>query len=314
MATDPNAGQPTDPGNETETAAPDVTAADLLAATEGNNIDTEGDLSAVADPNAQSGGSSDTSPEQTTPSAGGDSVVVPSAVGDTSPPTNPGNTGAGSPVTADESNEASPTGSANVAGTAASQLDLAPPMTDESGSNIPAPNLQQPVMTDALPDSAQASADALDPALVNPDEAAKARVEGRTSDAATRAEGTQIDEVPPDLNDGVKPSDGGPDRYPFPQGGDVDVATVPEYDEGQEYWPALTVEDVIILGEHDLIPERLVGRRAFIVDAPRYLVPVGEEDRVWVTVRTRDEVNATLTIPLSAGELIRGGRDTTVRG
>lgn len=274
---------------------PPFVAEDLMNATEGNKVDTEGDLAA----------NSDTPPEQTTPAAGGENVVVPSAIGDSS---------ASTAVTADEADAASPTGGANIAGTPQSQLDLAPPMTDESGSNIPAANQQQPVQADALPTEAQANADALDPALVNPEKAAVARVEGRTSDAASRAEGTHIDDVPPDLNEGAKPSDGGPERYPFPQGGDVEVATIPEYTDGQEYWPALSVEDAIILVEHDLVPERLVGRRAFIVDAPRYLIPVGEEDRVWITVKTRDEVNATLTIPLSAGTLERGGRSPVVRG
>lgn len=218
-------------------------------------------------------------------------------------------------ATADEADAASPSGGANTAGTPASQLDLAPPMKDESGSNIPAPNLTQPAQDDALPSGAPSSPQALDPALMDPDKAAVERVEGRTSDARTRAEGTHIDEVPSDINVGVKPSDGGPERYPFPQGGDVEVATIEAGNGEGEYLPALTVEDQVVLGEHELVPDRLVGRLAFVTDAPRYLIPVGREDSVWITVRTRDEVNATLSIPLSAAsEIVRGGRPTTVRG
>ena len=255
----------------------------------------------------------ETPPEHTTPAPGGPDLEVPAAAGSTEPPTDAGNAGGG--VAASEADEASPTGGANTAGTPSSQLDLAPPMADESGSNIPAPNLRQPVLDGALPEGAPTSAGGLDPALVDPEAAAIARVEGRTSDASTRAEGTHIDEVPSDINAGNKPSDAGPEAYPFPQGGDVEVATVPKGDGSGEYWPALEVEDYVVLGEHELIPERLVGRRASVVSAPRYLVPVGSEDQVWITVRTRDEVNATLTIPLSAAASIeKGGRSTTVRG
>jgi hypothetical protein len=217
-------------------------------------------------------------------------------------------------VSASSADEASPTGGANIAGTPQSQLTQAPPMTDESGSNIAAPNLVQPVHPDALPQGSPPSPESLDPALTDPSGAAVSRVEGRTSDATTRAEGTHIDEVPPDLNAGVKPSDAGPEAYPFPQGGDVEVLTVPSGSGEGEYWPSLSTEDAVILGEHELIPERLRGRRAFIVDAPRYLIPVGQEDKVWIVVKTRDEVNATLNVPLSAVTVDRGGKTLTVRG
>lgn len=293
--------------DETEVPAPEVDAASVTGETDDSGT-------APADtPTSDSSETQDVPPEHQTPVAGGSDLAVPSAAGSTEPPTDAGNAGGG--VAASAADEASPTGGANTAGTPASQLDLAPPMADESGSNIPAPNLRQPVLEGALPAGTPASVESLDPALVNPDEVAKARVEGRTSDAATRAEGTHIDEVPSDLNAGVKPSDAGPEAYPFPQGGDVEVATVPKGDGAGEYWPSLEVEDYIVLGEHELVPERLVGRRASVVSAPRYLIPVGSEDQVWITVRTRDEVNATLTIPLSAAASIeKGGRSTTVRG
>jgi hypothetical protein len=105
------------------------------------------------------------------------------------------------------------------------------------------------------------------------------------------------------------------DAYPFPQGGDVEVATVDAGNGEGEYLPNLEVEDYVILGEHELVPERLVGRRAAVIDAPRYLVPLDKKDEVWIRVRTRDEVNATLSIPLAAVERIeKGGRSPLVRG
>lgn len=218
---------------------------------------------------------------------------------------------------ADPNSEVSPTGNVNVAGTPQSQLSQAPPMTDPSGSNIPAPNLRQPLAEGADPAAGAASttSEGLDPALVDPEKAAVDRVEGRTSDASLRAaDGPHIDDVPPDITDGPKPSDGGVERYPFPQGGDVDIATVPTDTQDGEYFPNLEIEDSVVLLEHDLVPERLVGRRALVIDAPRYLVPMDQKDDVWITVRTRDEVNATLSIPLAAVEVRKGSVDVTVRG
>ena len=265
--------------DDSKAGDPPVVVDDLMKATEGNKIETEDGIKV-----AQKDTSVDTADKSSS----------------------------GSGVTADKADAASPTGGANIAGTPQSQLDLAPPMVDESGSNIPFPNMTQPVAE--MPNAPSVTADSQDPALVDPSKAAIARVEGRTSDAASRAEGTHIDEVPADINAGNKPSDGGPEAYPFPQGGDVEIATIPEGSGEGEYWPALTVEDAVILGEHELVPERLLGRRAFVIDAPRYLVPVGQEADVWITVKTRDEVNATLTIPLSAVTLERGGRSPVVRG
>lgn len=214
-----------------------------------------------------------------------------------------------------EADDVAPTSRANTAGIDQSQLDLAPAMTDESGSNLPAPNLRQPLAEGARPSQITGSPDALDPALRDPDKAAAERAEGRTSDAKTRAEGTQIDEVPADINVGVKPSDGGPEAYPFPQGGDVEVATVPQGSSEGEYLAPLEVEDAVILDEHELVPDRLVGRRAFVVDAPRHLIAEEDRESTWITVRTRDEVNATLSIPLSAvKEVQRGGKSPLVRG
>ena len=103
--------------------------------------------------------------------------------------------------------------------------------------------------------------------------------------------------------------------YPFPQGGDVDVASVDPGDGKGEFLAPLEVEDWVVLGDHELIPKRLVGRRAIVTDAPRYLVPTSKLSDTWITVRTRDEVNATLTIPLDAvTEIQKGGVSAVVRG
>jgi hypothetical protein len=218
---------------------------------------------------------------------------------------------------ADANADVAPTGTANVAGTPQSQLSQAPPMADPSGSNVPAPNLRQPLAEGADPSAGAATttSEGLDPALVDPEKAAVERVEGRTSDASMRAaDAPHIDEVPPDITDGPKPSDGGVERYPFPQGGDVDIATISTDVQDGEYFPNLEIEDSVILLEHELVPERLIGRRALVVDAPRYLVPMDQKDNVWITVRTRDEVNATLSLPLAAVEVRKGAVDVTVRG
>src|SRR4051794_7237280 len=86
------------------------------------------------------------------------------------PPNDAGNTGGSSAPLADPNAEVSPTGTANVAGTAQADLSLAPPMVDESGSNVPAANLRQPLAEGADPTAGAASTttESLDPALVNP--------------------------------------------------------------------------------------------------------------------------------------------------
>lgn len=231
-------------------------------------------------------------------------------------PTNAGNTGRAAPQAVD-ANDASPSGGANVAGTPVSQLSQVQ-MVDPSGSNVPAPNLRQPPADGQVEAHADrnVSSDSLDPALTDPVGTAKARVQGRTSDAAQRQAGVIAGDVPPDLNEGPKPSDGGSALYPYPPGGDVDVATVPSGVNQGEYFPNLEVEDWVVLdASHSLVPDRLDGRRAYVVDAPRYLVPLSQKDDVWITVRTRDDVNATLSIPLAAvKEVQKGGVTPTVRG
>lgn len=159
----------------------------------------------------------------------------------------------------------------------------------------------------------------LDPALTEPGSLAKARADGRTSDPATRTEGTLAADVPPDLNEGPKQSDAGPTNYPFPPGGDVEVALAePGSGEG-EYRAALEVDDWVVLdGSHELVPDRLDGHIAYIVNAPSQAAPDVHDHPnaartpvpdAGITVRTRDEVNATLVLPMDAFKAVgKGGR------
>lgn len=225
---------------------------------------------------------------------------------------------AGTTPTADAGDGAAPSPGANVGGTAINQLNLAPPMIDESGSNIGAANLRQPVASENVgTDASTVSPASLDPALTDPVGTARARVEGRTSDASNRSADVRAGDVPPDRPvGGDKPSDGGPELYPFPPGGDVDVATVNAGSGNGEYFPNLEIGDSVVLdGSHELVPDRLDGRRGLVTDAPRYLVPMADAGNVWFTCVTRDETNTTLHIPLSATKSVdRGGVVPTVRG
>jgi hypothetical protein len=227
-------------------------------------------------------------------------------------------TKAASTPTADEADDAAPTAGANPSGTPQTQLGLAPPMTDESGSNILPGNLRQPLAEGQDPSAgaSKTTSESLDPALTDPVGTAKARVQNRTSDAATRRADIDLTTVSPDLNDGPKQSDAGPEAYPFPPQGDVDVATVDPGNGKGEYFPNLEVDDWVVLdGSHDLVPDVLDGRRAVVLDAPRYLVPFNKKDDVWITCRTRDDKNATLSIPLAAvKEVQKGGLAVTHRG
>lgn len=138
------------------------------------------------------------------------------------------------------------------------------------------------------------------------------RVKGSTSDAATRSEDVTASEVPPDPTAMAKPSDGGPEAYPFPPQGDVDVATVTGKTKGktaeQEYLPPIPVGAWVRLGEHEDVPERFVGHLAYVTDSPTILcncdyAPKTHEHQApdaLLTVKTRDEADATLVLPVEA--------------
>jgi hypothetical protein len=181
----------------------------------------------------------------------------------------------------------------------------------------PQENASPPETTPTEPPKLETAEREGDP-LTDPDTFARTRAQGRTSDAAARSADIRAGDVAPDLNDAVdKPSDAGPDQYPFPPGGDVEQATVDAGSGADELQAPLSVEDWVVLGDGEDIPERLHGRRAAVIDPRDAGVPWSEDDAsdTFVQVRTRDEVNATLTIPLSdVAEIVRGGRDVTVRG
>jgi hypothetical protein len=163
-----------------------------------------------------------------------------------------------------------------------------------------------------------------DPALDDQTEAVKERLEGRTSDPATRAEGTTASEVEPDTSDAAKATDAGPEAYPFPPAGDVDILLVEAGSGEGEYPPALNVDDWVVLdGSHDSVPDRLDGHLAIVVDAPSEPIPDSGRDPdhairtpvedAAITVRTRDEADATLVIPFDAIKAVgRGGRSAVL--
>jgi hypothetical protein len=151
-----------------------------------------------------------------------------------------------------------------------------------------------------------------DPMLANDvDEQVAEAAKGTSTDAASRVAGTTVDEVDQAPNYGDKPTDEtdeeGNSTYDFPPQGDVEVLTVEETESEGELIAPLEVEDAVILGEHELVPDRLVGRRAHVIEAPRGMTNPDKLDETWVTVKTRDEVNAQLVLPMSAFKEIQKG-------
>lgn len=139
----------------------------------------------------------------------------------------------------------------------------------------------------------------------NEEEAARERVEGRTSDAASRSADVQVDDVPPDLSAGVKSSDGGPERYPFPPQGDVDIATVPTKKAKGEFMPPIPVGSWVRLkADGDVVPDRFDGRVATVESTSTYLCNCDFAPRTHehqspegsLGVKLRDETGALLTI------------------
>jgi hypothetical protein len=135
------------------------------------------------------------------------------------------------------------------------------------------------------------------------------RVEGRTSDAKTRSAEFRVGDTPPDKPDGdAKSTDAGNDLYPFPVQGDVDIATIPRKDHDGEFTSPIPLGAWVQLGEHPLVPERLVGRIAYVTSSPTILCNCNYAPRTHehqapdasITVQTRDEVGATLSLPREA--------------
>jgi hypothetical protein len=146
-------------------------------------------------------------------------------------------------------------------------------MEDQSGSNIPPQNQQQPIAGD-IP-SQTVPAESMDPALQDPEAVAKEAAEGTTSDA----------QVPPE--EGAAK-------------GDVETATAdPGSGEGEYLYP-LTIENVVVLGHHEAVPKRLQGLSASVIDAPRYLIPMSRRDEVWIRVKVGNPFYTELSVPLAA--------------
>jgi hypothetical protein len=157
------------------------------------------------------------------------------------------------------------------------------PIRDESGSDIPPPNLVQPPVELPPPPS---EGTPVDPALEEPAEF----VPPEPVEPEFDEEGNEV--VPELVETPTEP----------------DVAEVdPGTGEG-EYLAPITVEDWVLLGFSDSIPFRVRGKYAAVLSAPRIMIPVGQEKDIWLTVRVRDETNAVITVPLSEVTLDRGGR------
>lgn len=136
-------------------------------------------------------------------------------------------------------------------------------------------------------------------------EAAVGRVEGRTSDAANRSADVQVDEIPPDLSAGNKPSDGGPEVYPFPPQGDVDVATVPTKKTKGEFLPPIPIgASVKIKADGKRIDKRFDGRTGLVTSSATFLCNCDYSPRTHehqspdasIGVSFRDETGALLTV------------------
>ena len=144
-----------------------------------------------------------------------------------------------------------------------------------------------------------------DPMLDDPASVVTERLEGTTSNAASRVEGTTYDDVQPDPdNNPDKASDA--EDYSFPPGGDVDVLTVDAGSGEGEFFTPPTIEDWVVLdGDADEVPDALDGARAAVLgytlpDDMEEPIPWEDRDSVILQVKTRDQYNALLSIPFSA--------------
>src|SRR5262245_20839326 len=91
------------------------------------------------------------------------------------------------------------------------------------------------------------------------------RLEGKTSEAASRVEGVTYDDVEPDPSTAPdKASDD--ESYTFPPGGDVDTLTIDPGSGDGEFFTPPTIEDWVVLdGEADEVPNALDGARAAVL-------------------------------------------------
>ena len=153
--------------------------------------------------------------------------------------------------------------------------------------------------------SAAADTGGADPMLVDPASVVTERLEGATSNAASRVEGTTYEDVSSDPSTATDHASDAED-YAFPPSGDVDVLTVDAGSGDGEFFTPPTIEDWVVLdGEADEVPDALDGARAAVLG---YTLPEGVEEpipwedreQVILSVKTRDQYNALLSVPFSA--------------
>jgi hypothetical protein len=138
--------------------------------------------------------------------------------------------------------------------------------------------------------------------LVVPDDVAE-RLDGTTSDPATRDADVTAAEVPPDPTAAVHQSDAGEEGYPFPPQGDVDRGLLSDRKRKGETPGPIEIEDWVKLADTDDVPDGLVGHTAAVISKT-----VDDENETF-KVRTRDEHNAELILERdSFAEVFRGGR------
>jgi len=162
--------------------------------------------------------------------------------------------------------------------------------TEEESTETPEEEAAEPAdpATGPVSDPSKTPEEALDPALVDPVAFAQEQHAGTVNDASHRLAL---------LDEGVAVS------------GDVDAATVPDTAVTEpEWYPPLSAEDWVVLKAGAGVPDSLVGHRAVVLDAPNEWIQAGSEDSVYLTVRTRDDKNATLVVPLTSVDVDRGGR------
>jgi hypothetical protein len=263
-------------------------------------------------------------PGATAPPAPSDTTTTPTAVDTTVPPVDD---------TVDDEPDVDGEGDQPVGDATAAVADAStPPGADtaqegqEPANTTPGPNApetdqgenQNPPTGEMTPPDTLATTSITDPEAVgspgavsgglDEDQAREEvlqRVEGRTSDASMRTADDRAAEVPADSPlAGPKPSDAGPEDYPFPTAGDVDVATVPTDTHDGERRQPIPVGTFVLLADHEDVPKRLIGHVAMVTNSPTVLCNCDFAPRTHehqsenqpLTVRMRDETNATLML------------------
>jgi len=135
-------------------------------------------------------------------------------------------------------------------------------------------------------------------------DAAKERLDGTTSDPATRDADVTAAEVPADPTAAVHQSDAGEEGYPFPPQGDVDRSLLSDKKRKGESPGPIEIEDWVKLADTDDVDDGLVGHIAAVLEKRE-----DDDGTETFRVRTRDEHNAELWVGRDSFEEVdRGGR------